>query len=73
MPTIIRHTQLRANETSDDDSSFGRAQLHGNMLTDWVSAKQADKISTLIKAANVADVEPIWASLFAKVCTCTTR
>ncbi|RKU49587.1 hypothetical protein DL546_009443 [Coniochaeta pulveracea] len=26
----------------------------------------ADKISTLIKAANVVDVEPIWASLFAK-------
>lgn len=28
---------------------------------------QADKISTLIKAANITDVEPIWASLFAKV------
>lgn len=28
---------------------------------------QSDKIQTLIKAANVADVEPIWASLFAKV------
>jgi hypothetical protein len=28
---------------------------------------QADKIQTLIKAANVDDVEPIWASLFAKV------
>ena len=26
----------------------------------------ADKISTIIKAANVADVEPIWAQLFAK-------
>merc|ERR1711964_533763 len=26
----------------------------------------ADKLNTLIKAANVADVEPIWASLFAK-------
>ncbi|KAK3377711.1 60S acidic ribosomal protein P1 [Podospora didyma] len=26
----------------------------------------ADKLSTLIKAANVLDVEPIWASLFAK-------
>lgn len=28
---------------------------------------QSDKIQTLIKAANVLDVEPIWASLFAKV------
>ena len=27
---------------------------------------QADKINTLIKAANVPDVEPIWATLFAK-------
>ncbi|KIW18609.1 60S acidic ribosomal protein P1 [Exophiala spinifera] len=26
----------------------------------------ADKLNTLIKAANVPDVEPIWASLFAK-------
>ncbi|KAM7218728.1 60s Acidic ribosomal domain containing protein [Rhypophila decipiens] len=26
----------------------------------------ADKLTTLIKAANVVDVEPIWASLFAK-------
>ena len=28
---------------------------------------QADKLQTLIKAANVADIEPIWTSLFAKV------
>ncbi|KAF8252904.1 ribosomal protein 60S [Wilcoxina mikolae CBS 423.85] len=26
----------------------------------------ADKLTTLVKSANVADVEPIWASLFAK-------
>ncbi|TGZ84149.1 ribosomal protein 60S [Ascodesmis nigricans] len=26
----------------------------------------ADKLNSLIKAANVADVEPIWATLFAK-------
>ncbi|KAK4162660.1 ribosomal protein 60S [Cladorrhinum sp. PSN259] len=26
----------------------------------------ADKIQTIIKAANLVDVEPIWASLFAK-------
>ena len=28
---------------------------------------QADKLNTLIKAAGVPDVEPIWATLFAKV------
>ncbi len=27
---------------------------------------QADKLNTIIKAAGVADVEPIWATLFAK-------
>ena len=32
---------------------------------------QADKINTLIKAADVHEVEPIWASLFAKVCART--
>jgi hypothetical protein len=28
---------------------------------------QADKLNTLIKAAKIEDVEPIWSSLFAKV------
>lgn len=28
---------------------------------------QADKLQTLISAAKVADVEPIWTSIFAKV------
>jgi large subunit ribosomal protein LP1 len=31
------------------------------------NSPQADKINTLIKAAKVEDVEPIWATLFAKV------
>lgn len=29
--------------------------------------RQADKLLTLIKAAGIEDVEPIWTSLFAKV------
>ncbi len=28
---------------------------------------QADKLQTLIKAAKIDDVEPIWTTLFAKV------
>ena len=28
---------------------------------------QADKLQTLLKAANVSDVEPIWTTLFSKV------
>jgi large subunit ribosomal protein LP1 len=35
-------------------------------MADLTCFLQADKLNTLIKAANVADVEPIWASLFAK-------
>ena len=31
----------------------------------WIST-QADKLNTLIKTANVPDVEPIWAQLFAR-------
>ena len=30
---------------------------------------QADKLQTIIKAAKVDDVEPIWTTLFAKVGT----
>lgn len=39
--------------------------LHSALLT--VQSMQADKLQTLIKAANVEDFEPIWATLFAKV------
>ena len=39
--------------------------LHCTLLTLYTI--QADKLQTLIKAANVEDVEPIWATLFAKV------
>ena len=28
---------------------------------------QADKLQTLLKAANITDVEPIWTTLFSKV------
>ena len=30
--------------------------------------QQADKLQTIIKAANVPDVESIWTTLFAKAC-----
>ena len=33
---------------------------------------QADKLQTLIKAANVEDVETIWTTLYAKVQRTTT-
>lgn len=38
------------------------------------STKQADKLQTILKSANVQDVEPIWTQLFAKVFphTCQT-
>ena len=34
----------------------------------WLTGEQADKLQTIIKAANVQDVESIWTTLFAKAC-----
>jgi hypothetical protein len=34
-----------------------------------IATLQADKLQTLIKAAKVEEVEPIWTSIFAKVRT----
>lgn len=36
-----------------------------------VDEQQADKLQTIIKAANVQDVESIWTTLFAKVRFCS--
>jgi hypothetical protein len=36
-------------------------------VTDLESFFQADKIQTILGAAKVQEVEPIWASIFAKV------
>lgn len=36
-------------------------------VADLVFIVQADKIQTLLTAAKVQEVEPIWASIFAKV------
>jgi hypothetical protein len=38
-------------------------------LKSRLTGLQADKLTTLIKAAGVDEVEPIWATLFAKVLT----
>lgn len=38
-----------------------------NFVTDLESSVQADKIQTILGAAKVQDVEPIWSSIFAKV------
>lgn len=35
-------------------------------LTNYIALVQADKLNTIIKAAKIQDVEPIWTSLFAK-------
>lgn len=53
---------------ADDDiqpTVSDQVALHRTLLT--LQTMQADKLQTLIKAANVEDVEPIWATLFAKV------
>jgi hypothetical protein len=33
-----------------------------------LTGEKSDKLQTIIKAANVQDVESIWTTLFAKVC-----
>jgi hypothetical protein len=42
-------------------------KLHRNQLNCTHPVAQPDKLMTLIKAANVEEVESIWTTLFAKV------
>lgn len=49
----------------DIQPTVSNQDAYSALLT--VQTMQADKLQTLIKAANVEDVEPIWATLFAKV------
>jgi large subunit ribosomal protein LP1 len=44
-----------------------------NEADDSCVFKQADKLQTLMSAAKVQDVEPIWTSVFAKVKKDLTR
>lgn len=39
------------------------------LIFDSFSSQQADKLQTLLGAAKVQEVEPIWTSIFAKVNT----
>ena len=49
-----------------------RSSEEAHLLT-CIVLFQADKLQTLIKAAGVEDVEPIWTQLFAKVRPDTSR
>ena len=40
--------------------------LQGTCILE-ADSHQADKLQSLIKAANITEVEPIWTSLYAKV------
>ena len=62
-------TSYAALILADDgvDITVRSPQSASNTKTDLV---QADKLNTIIKAAGVPDVEPIWATLFAKVRSC---
>jgi hypothetical protein len=48
-------------------TSRSASLVQSNVAPNWYL--QADKLTTLIKAAGVDEVEPIWATLFAKVLT----
>lgn len=46
----------------------GCAIFQRKLNADQVLSLQSDKLQALIKAAKVEDVEPIWTTIFAKVC-----
>jgi hypothetical protein len=55
----MRKQRISLHETED----MAWTKIADSLL----SQLQADKLQTLIKAAKVEEVEPIWTSLFAKV------
>ena len=44
-----------------------KPERFGPRLTGTSTLAQADKLNTIITAAKIQDVEPIWATLFTKV------
>lgn len=52
---------------ADDDIDITVSADHCFGVEDADPSTKADKLLTLVKAANVDEVEPIWATLFAKV------
>lgn len=60
-------TSYAALILADDDVGISVSADCCLVLEDADQSIKADKLLTLIKAANVEDVEPIWATLFAKV------
>ena len=52
---------------ADDEVGITVSADHCLVLEDADQNFKSDKLLTLIKTANVEDVEPIWATLFAKV------
>ena len=52
---------------ADDEVGITVGTDHCLVLEDADQNFKSDKLLTLIKTANVEDVEPIWATLFAKV------
>lgn len=52
---------------ADDDVDITVSDDTAAVLEDSDPSTKPDKLLTLIKTANVEDVEPIWTTLFAKV------
>lgn len=55
-------------EMEMQSKTMGCAIFQRKLNADQVLSLQSDKLQTLIKAAKVEDVEPIWTTIFAKVC-----
>jgi hypothetical protein len=52
---------------TDGEKMDSALQAQTSTVTDLIFLFQADKLQTLISAAKVEEVEPIWATIFAKV------
>jgi flagellar biosynthesis chaperone FliJ len=55
--------------TTSNRKATGINNHYAKFVTDLESLIQADKIQTILGAAKVQEVEPIWATIFAKVNT----
>ena len=67
----MSHSELAASYAAlilaDDEVEITVGLLRTLCIYETNNSPQADKLQTLIKAANVEDVESIWTTLFAKV------
>ena len=68
MSTAELATSYAALILADDDVDVTVSDFFEPWVDGLLTSVKPDKLLNLIKAANVEDVEPIWTTLYAKVC-----